>query len=619
IFNPAVVNHLGGDQRSVQIIYAVIAALVLVYAAVLSRARLPEIDVEAHHSDPTAGDAKTPLGSQTHFVLGVLTQALYVGAQVGVGAFFLNLVTETWDGLTTQQGAFMLSIAAGGYLAGRFISTALLLRVTPRQLLTGYGLANVVLTLIVAAGLDKISAIALVGVFFFMSAMFATIFALGVHGLGASTKRGASIMVMAIGGGVLLPWPMGKIAEAYAPLPSQPSASSRIDREALVRRHSVVLTKVDRHAPVMLGNGDLGFTADITGLQTFPEQYSELSPLLTMAQWAWHSFPNPEGYTEQDGLIQVQVPGRGEQPYAWMKSWAAAEANPAYTWLRANPHRFSLSRISLAFADGRELEFSKVESPRQTLDLWTGTLTSEFSYDGEPVKVVTRIHPDQDMVLVELVSPLAAQAGLAIRVRYPGVSQEINPDPTLFSQDDHKGVQLSRQSADEINLVRTIDETRFSSNLKSSGRIEESAASSLIATSNGHERLTLMVGFDQRAQSPTRPAFEAAVADVQNHWRGFWSEGGAVDFSGSADPRAFELERRVVLSQYLSAVNGAGELPPQEEGLFSNSWYGKFHLEMHPWHSGWQAMWGRPELLERSLPWYLSHLPRARQEAARHQ
>ena len=122
----------------------------------------------------------------------------------------------------------------------------------------------------------------------------------------------------------------------------------------------MTLTAIDRHAPIMLGNGDLGFTADITGLQTFPEQYSELAPLLTMAQWAWHSFPNPEGYTEQNGLVNVPVPGRGEQPYAWMKSWADAETNPAYTWLRANPHRISLSRIGLTFNDGRALDFAKV-------------------------------------------------------------------------------------------------------------------------------------------------------------------------------------------------------------------------------------------------------------------
>ena len=109
----------------------------------------------------------------------------------------------------------MLSAATVGYLVGRFASTALLLRVSPRKLLTVYGLVNVALTLIVAAGLEKVSPIALVAVFFFMSTMFATIFTLGTAGLGGATKRASSLMVMAIGGGVLLPWPMGKIADLY--------------------------------------------------------------------------------------------------------------------------------------------------------------------------------------------------------------------------------------------------------------------------------------------------------------------------------------------------------------------------------------------------------------------
>jgi FHS family L-fucose permease-like MFS transporter len=109
----------------------------------------------------------------------------------------------------------MLSLAAIGYLVGRFFATALLLKVRPRALLTAYGVINVVLTLVVAAGIDKVSPIALLAVFFFMSTMFATIFALGTTGLGAGTKKASSLMVMAIGGGVLLPWPMGKIADLY--------------------------------------------------------------------------------------------------------------------------------------------------------------------------------------------------------------------------------------------------------------------------------------------------------------------------------------------------------------------------------------------------------------------
>jgi FHS family L-fucose permease-like MFS transporter len=213
-FSKELTGAVGGAQHSVQITYAVIGVLVLIFALVMSRAYLPEVR-DAHHDDPAAIAATKPLLQQPHYVLGVLTQALYVGAQVGVGAFFINLCTETWGGLTSQSAAFLLSLATIGYLVGRFATTALLLKVQPRVVLVIYGLANVGLCLVAAAGLEKISAMALIAVFFFMGAMFATIFALGVRDLGANTKRGSSFMVMAIGGGVVLPYPMGRIADAF--------------------------------------------------------------------------------------------------------------------------------------------------------------------------------------------------------------------------------------------------------------------------------------------------------------------------------------------------------------------------------------------------------------------
>ena len=187
----------------------------VLFALAVWRARLPETGL-SDHGGAVAGDAPAlPLSKQPHFIAGVITQALYIGAQVGIGAYFINLVTHNWQGLTSQQGAFMLSLAAIGYLVGRFFATALLLKIKPLVLLTTYGVINVVLTLVVAAGIDKVSPIALLAVFFFMSTMFATIFALGTTGLGAGTKKASSLMVMAIGGGVLLPWPMGRIADLY--------------------------------------------------------------------------------------------------------------------------------------------------------------------------------------------------------------------------------------------------------------------------------------------------------------------------------------------------------------------------------------------------------------------
>lgn len=205
-----------GSQAPIQFTYLAIAIAVLIFAAVVSRTHLPEIR-DAHHGHGTAshGTANVSLWRTPHFVLGVLTQALYVGAQVGIGAFFINLITDTWPHMTSRDGAFLLSVATAAYLIGRFSSTALLLKLSSRTVLILYGSINLGLCLIVSLGLTKVSAIALIAVFFFMSAMFATIFALGVSGLGAATKRGASVMVMAIGGGVLLPYPMGRIAEIW--------------------------------------------------------------------------------------------------------------------------------------------------------------------------------------------------------------------------------------------------------------------------------------------------------------------------------------------------------------------------------------------------------------------
>ena len=214
-FSPTTTQALGGATRSIQIVYGLIALGVVLFALLVWRARLPETGLADHGDDDGGTTALRPLSQQPHFIAGVITQALYIGAQVGIGAFFINLVTQNWNGLTSQQGAYMLSLAAVGYLVGRFAATVLLLRVKPRSLLTTYGLINVVLTLVVAAGIDKVSPLALIAVFFFMSTMFATIFALGTRGLGTMTKRASSLMVMAIGGGVLLPWPMGKISDLY--------------------------------------------------------------------------------------------------------------------------------------------------------------------------------------------------------------------------------------------------------------------------------------------------------------------------------------------------------------------------------------------------------------------
>src|SRR5215510_16184295 len=83
-----------------------------------------------------------------------------------------------------------------------------------------------------------------------------------------------------------------------------------IDRAALVRRHSPVLRQFDALSPLSVGNGEFAFTADVTGLQTFPEAYEQATPLCTMSQWGWHRAPLPAGSMKALRLVQFDTYGR---------------------------------------------------------------------------------------------------------------------------------------------------------------------------------------------------------------------------------------------------------------------------------------------------------------------
>jgi len=195
----------------VQATYIGIAGAVVALALLIAFTPMPHIHEEKIASAEV--NAK-PLFAQRHFVWAVIAQFFYVAAQVGVNAYFINFVTEQ-IGVNSQTGAFLLSTPMLCFVLGRFTGTALMSRVAPATLLTAYASINVVLALVAAAGWGWTSVIALIAVSFFMSIQFPTIFALGVKNLGAHTKRGASLIVMAIVGGAIVPYFMGALADAH--------------------------------------------------------------------------------------------------------------------------------------------------------------------------------------------------------------------------------------------------------------------------------------------------------------------------------------------------------------------------------------------------------------------
>jgi hypothetical protein len=131
----------------------------------------------------------------------------------------------------------------------------------------------------------------------------------------------------------------------------------------------------------------------------------------------------------------------------------------------------------------------------------------------------------------------------------------------------------------------------------------------LLTPSSTSESLTFACTFS-RAAAPV-PSAQQVFAASREQWPKYWKSGGAIDLSGSTDPRWKELERRVVLSQYLMRVNSAGSLPPQESGLVNNGWYGRFHMEMIWWHGAHWALWNRWPQLDRYLGIYKELLPGA--------
>src|ERR1019366_407702 len=113
-----------------------------------------------------------------------------------------------------------------------------------------------------------------------------------------------------------------------------------IDRHALVTRHNVVLTTADVHSPLSVGNGEFAFTADVTGLQTFELDFNRGIPLSTMAQWGFHTAPNPKDFTlEKFPRTMIEVDGR-KVPYLYNEGGKSPpEWEAAANYLYDNPGR----------------------------------------------------------------------------------------------------------------------------------------------------------------------------------------------------------------------------------------------------------------------------------------
>jgi hypothetical protein len=400
------------------------------------------------------------------------------------------------------------------------------------------------------------------------------------------------------------------IAGAHAATPSGP-----IDRQAVVSRHDPHLRAIDPMAPLSVGNGRFCFTADVTGLQTFPDYYaSKGTPTETQARWSWHQNANPNGYKLSDANRDFTAHGR-------TVGYPTNSRSPAGQWLRENPHIEPLPQIGFVMtgAGARPLTPADVSGIDQRLDLWKGQLHSRVLLLGQPVSVESTVSPDSDSLALRIHSPLLASGRVAVRIALPlGYDLRVNHNPPLdwSHPQDHRTTVLE-QGPRKLVVEHQRDAARYAMTVAGGEalRIAHPSAHVFEITPAAGETLELTVSFAQNGVAPAPDAdhvFEASTA----HWLKYWRSGAAIDFAGSTDPRANELERRVVLSEYLVALQLGDDIPAQESGLTTATWYGKHHTEMVWWHTAHFALWGRPEFTARTLSWFQRTLPAARAVAA---
>ena len=393
------------------------------------------------------------------------------------------------------------------------------------------------------------------------------------------------------------------------------NTTAAIDRQAVVTRHNPLITEADPLASLSVGNGHFATTVDITGLQSYPFEYGAGVPLNAMSDWGWHTFENTNNLQPSESEKSFDFGHGHPEMYAVeFKKNEDGRHKQATEYFRVNPHRLNLGTIGLSLKDakGQQIPLTSLKQPKQSLLLWDGEIESSFRADGEGVEVTTGVHPQKDALYARVKSNLLKDQRAAISLRFSYPTGKHADDANDWTKPEkHQSVIIAQNSHSAV-IERTLDATKYYVHLTWSGN------ATLQECDRHHFELTttddaLTFSAEYFPENPDLSGKSSSAFDYANYhkatqkfWHGWWQSGAIVDFSQCTDPRAHELERRVVLSQYLTQINCANNMPPQETGLTYNSWFGRPHLEMTWWHAVDFALWNHPDNIRQMLEWYNS-------------
>lgn len=201
--------YLLSETSTVKLPYTILGIVILLIAAVFFFTKLPDIK----DSDEDEKQGFLHAFKHRHLTWAVVAQFFYVGAQVCILSFLVLFATKA-SGVTEQEATYYSGAAGLAFMVGRFVGTFLMKFIDPPKLLALYSAICVLLSGITIFGHGIITLYAIIGISFFMSIMFPTIFALGIKDLGADTKPASSLIIMSIVGGAICPPLLGLISDA---------------------------------------------------------------------------------------------------------------------------------------------------------------------------------------------------------------------------------------------------------------------------------------------------------------------------------------------------------------------------------------------------------------------
>ena len=405
------------------------------------------------------------------------------------------------------------------------------------------------------------------------------------------------------------------------------NTTAAIDRQSVVTRNNPIISEADPLASLTVGNGHFATTVDVTGLQSFPFDYEAGVPLNAMSDWGWHKFENTSHLKVSETEKAFDF-GHGHQEVYAVEYKKAEDGRhkEATEYFRVNPHRLNLGTIGLNLTDskGQKLPLKSITSIRQEQKLWDGEIESSYKADGTPVEVTTGVHPKKDALYARIKTKLLTDQRATVTLRFSYPTGKHADDANDWTRPDRHQSAIISQTDHSALIERTLDSTRYQVLLEWEGNASlKQLAPHHFSLSTTDDILTFSAEYipgvpmsSGHSALPGLPVISAAPSPAfeydqyhkatQRFWHSFWQEGAIIDFSQCTDPRAKELERRVVLSQYLTQVNCANNMPPQESGLTYNTWFGRPHLEMTWWHAVDFALWKRPEAVAQMLDWYNS-------------